>query len=115
MAIFCLVLLAGTMELVAGTTVEDGTGGGRGAVGTCTSGAKDGTCNSHGDTVEYDEIVFAPLVEKPTPSLWLPRPEIRLAVRRWIPEEDEVKALLLVHHGGCGWHIQDGTTNSERT
>lgn len=92
------------MGLVAGTTVEDGTSAGGGAVGTCNSGANDGTCNSHGDAVEYDEIVFAPLLEKPAEFVASSRPEIRLAVRRWIPEEDDVKALLIVHHGGCGWH-----------
>ena len=28
-----------------------------------------------------------------------------MAGRRWLPEEeDEVTLLLLVHHGGCGWH-----------
>ena len=75
-AILCLLLLAGTMGLVAGTTVEDGTSAGGGAVGTCNSGANDGTCNSHGDTVEYDEIVFAPLLEKPTEFVASSRPEI---------------------------------------
>lgn len=30
---------------------------------------------------------------------------IRLAVRRWEPANaNEIKSVLVVHHGGCGWH-----------
>lgn len=32
------------------------------------------------------------------------QPGIRLAVRRWEPTDGNIKSVLVVHHGGCGWH-----------
>ena len=42
------------------------------------------------------------LLDKPTEFVPSSRPDIRLAVRRWIPKE--IQSLPIVHHGGCGQH-----------
>lgn len=98
-AIFGLLLLVGNAGLVAGS-VNDWTDDGD-ATSTYESGTEVGTCSSNGDTTS--DTIFAPLLEKPTELFSSSRSDIRLVVRRWIPVDEDVKSLLIVHHGGCGW------------
>jgi hypothetical protein len=54
-----------------------------------------------------DEDNFKPLLDKPKYFVDSSKDGIRLAVRQWIPpDEDKISQgnSLLVHHGGCGWH-----------
>lgn len=96
-AVCVALLLGGHIGLVASSIDDDG-----GAEATCDSG---GTCSS-----TDSDVLFEMLLEKPTEFVPSSLPDIRLAVRRWIPEE--VKSLLIVHHGGCrqhsGWYVQLG-------
>jgi len=99
-ALCAVVFLSGaTIGLVSGSDNDDVAGAD--AAETCDNVASIGTCeNNNGDALG-DEI--GPLLEKPTEFVSSSTPEIRLAVRRWIPDED-VKSLVVIHHGGAGMH-----------
>ena len=99
-AVFAALLLAWNIErsLASGRSSEhDDT-----TTATCEAPSDDGSSSSSSST---RRTVFAPLLEKPNEFVESSRPEIQLAVRRWIPAaDDDAKVVLIAHHGGCGWH-----------
>ena len=58
---------------------------------------------AEGAVVDKEEscVEFAPLGEPN--EFTASTTGVKLAVRRWIPP-DEVKSVVVVHHGGAGWH-----------
>lgn len=72
--------------------------------GTCENNMSNDEGNTDDDDDDFDISSFLPLGE-PTEFAQSTKDDIRLAVRRWEPPEGiEVKAAIVVHHGGVGWH-----------
>lgn len=72
------------------------------ASSTSTTTSTSNECQGSDD--ETCQAVFAPLGE-PSEYMESSQAGIRLAVRRWEPmNADAIKSVLVVHHGGVGWH-----------
>lgn len=63
-----------------------------------TIGASDDGCDSNEGTCRAYTILGKPSEYTESSA------GVKIAVRRWVPPDDEIKSVVLFVHGGAGWH-----------